>query len=106
MDNMILLFLESIFLQDDGGFFGMYSSGALGSDDPIIRGTIASMFAVCGFGILLNLFNAGIRKKMIDQVTRFSATWRNWGRSPRARTGRWAGSWPPAAWTCSWAWGR
>ena len=38
--------------------------------------------------------------------SRFSATWRNWGRSPRARTGRWAGSWPPAAWTCSWAWGR
>lgn len=68
MDNMILLFLESIFLQDDGGFFGMYSSGALGSDDPVIRGMIASMFAVCGFGILLNLFNAGIRKKMIDQV--------------------------------------
>ena len=41
---------------------------ALGSDDPIIQGLILSMFAVSGFGILLNLFNAGVRKKMVDQV--------------------------------------
>ena len=41
---------------------------ALGSDDPIIQGLILSMFAVTGFGILLNLFNAGVRKKMVDQV--------------------------------------
>ncbi len=41
---------------------------ALGSDDPIIQGLIFSMFAVSGFGILLNIFNAGVRKKMVDQT--------------------------------------
>ena len=41
---------------------------ALGSDDPIIKGVILSMFAVSGFGILLNIFNAAVRKKMVDQV--------------------------------------
>ena len=66
----VLLFLESIFLQEDGGFLGFLGGdrGALGSDDPIIVGLVASAFAVAGFGILLNLLNAGIRKKMVDQV--------------------------------------
>ncbi len=41
---------------------------ALGSDDPIIQGLILSMFAVSGFGILLNLFNAVVRRKMVDQT--------------------------------------
>jgi len=41
---------------------------ALGSDDPIIQGVILSLFCVTGFGIILNLFNAGVRKKMVDQV--------------------------------------
>jgi uncharacterized membrane protein (DUF106 family) len=41
---------------------------ALGSDDPIIKGLVLSMFAVTGFGVLLNVFNAGVRKKMVDQV--------------------------------------
>lgn len=63
--NFILLFIESIPLQFD--FFGG-QSGALGSEDPIVKGLILSMFAVSGFGILLNMFNAGVRKKMIDQV--------------------------------------
>ena len=67
--NILLLFLESVFLQDGGGFFGFGDDrGALGSDDPIIKGTILSMFAVAGFGILLNLFNAAVRKKLIDRV--------------------------------------
>lgn len=68
--NGVLLFLESIFLQEDGGFLGFLGGdrGALGSDDPIIVGLVASAFAVAGFGILLNLLNAGIRKKMVDQV--------------------------------------
>ena len=68
--NIILLFLDGLFLQDDGGLFDFMSgrAGALGSDDPIISGVIASMFAVSGFGILLNLFNAGVRKKMVDQT--------------------------------------
>jgi len=63
--NFILLFIESIPLQFD--FFGG-EKGALGSDDPIVKGLILSMFAVSGIGIMLNLFNAAIRKKMVDQV--------------------------------------
>lgn len=63
--NFILLFIESIPLQFD--FFGG-ERGALGSDDPIVKGLILSMFAVTGFGILLNIFNAAVRKKMVDQV--------------------------------------
>jgi len=67
--TIILQFLESIFLQEDGGFLGfMGERGALGSDDPLVKGMILSMFAVSGFGILLNLFNSGIRKKMVDHV--------------------------------------
>ncbi|MCV0431208.1 EMC3/TMCO1 family protein [Nitrosopumilus sp.] len=63
--NFILLFIESIPLQFD--IFGGERM-ALGSDDPIVKGLIASMFAVSGFGILLNIFNSGVRKKMVDQV--------------------------------------
>ena len=68
--NGVLLFLESIFLQEDGDFLGFLGGDrqALGSDDPIVVGLIASAFAVSGFGILLNLLNAAIRKKMVDQV--------------------------------------
>ena len=67
--DFILLFLDSIFLQEDGGgFFGLGDRKALGSDDPIVKGMILTMFCVSGFGIVLNLFNAGIRKKMVDQV--------------------------------------
>ena len=65
--GFILLFLESVFLQGD--IFGLGGEkGALGSDDPMIKGVVATMFAVAGFGIMLNLFNAAIRKKMVDQV--------------------------------------
>ncbi|MFB5611585.1 MAG: hypothetical protein ACE5RT_07250, partial [Nitrosopumilaceae archaeon] len=76
--DFILIFLNSVFLQDGGGFldsiflqgdfFGLGDRKGLGSDDPIVKGMIASMFAVSGFGIVLNLFNAAIRKKMVDQV--------------------------------------
>jgi len=62
--SFILLFIESIPLQFD--FFG--GVGHLGSDDPWVKGLVYSMFAVTGFGILLNIFNAGVRKKMVDQV--------------------------------------
>ena len=61
----ILNFIDVVFLQMD--FFGM-REGPLGSDDPMIKGVIASMFAVAAFGILLNLVNSGIRRKMVDQV--------------------------------------
>ncbi|HSG83713.1 MAG: EMC3/TMCO1 family protein [Nitrosopumilus sp.] len=63
--NFILLFIESIPLQFD--IFGGERM-ALGSDDPIIKGLVLSMFAVTGFGVLLNIFNAGVRKKMVDSV--------------------------------------
>ena len=64
--NSVLLLVDAIFLQFD--IFGEGARQALGSDDPIIKGVIISMFAVSGFGILLNIFNAAVRKKMIDQV--------------------------------------
>ncbi len=63
--NFILLFIDLIPLQFD--FIGE-GRQALGSDDPIIKGLILSMFVVSGFGIVLNLFNAGVRKKMVDQT--------------------------------------
>ncbi|MDH3204595.1 MAG: EMC3/TMCO1 family protein [Nitrosopumilus sp.] len=65
--NFILLFIESIPLQFDifGGEDGRH---VLGSDDPMIKGLILSMFAVSGFGILLNIFNSAVRKKMVDQI--------------------------------------
>ena len=61
----ILNFIDAVFLQMD--FFGM-REGPLGTDDPMVKGVLASMFAVTGFGILLNLLNSGIRRKMVDQV--------------------------------------
>jgi uncharacterized membrane protein (DUF106 family) len=65
--------LDSIFLQgDNGGIFGFLTSGgnrgALGSDNPLVSGVIPTLFGVAGFGILLNLFNAAVRKKMVDQT--------------------------------------
>ena len=63
--NFILNFIDAVFLQMD--FFGM-REGPLGTDDPMVKGVIASMFAVAGFGIVLNLLNSGIRRKMVDQV--------------------------------------
>lgn len=65
--NFILLFIDVIHLQLPD-FLGGEGRMALGSDDPIVKGLILSMFAVSGFGILLNIFNAGVRKKMVDQV--------------------------------------
>ena len=65
--NFILLFIDVIHLQLPD-FLGGDGRMALGSDDPIIKGVILSMFAVSGFGVLLNIFNAAVRKKMVDQV--------------------------------------
>ncbi|MCE9652688.1 MAG: TMCO1/EMC3 family protein [Nitrosarchaeum sp.] len=71
--SSILLFLNSVFLEDKGGgIFGFLGGGAgrgaLGSDDPIVKGLVLTAFAVTGFGILLNLFNAAVRKKMVDRT--------------------------------------
>ncbi|MCE2508186.1 MAG: DUF106 domain-containing protein [Nitrosopumilaceae archaeon] len=65
-----LSFLQSLFLQEGGGFLDFLGGdrGTFGSDDPIIVGMIASAFAVAGFGIMLNLMNSAIRKKMVDMV--------------------------------------
>jgi uncharacterized membrane protein (DUF106 family) len=68
--NFIVFFLNSIFLQSDGGIFEMIGKGrgALGSADPIIKGTVLTLFCVSGFGVLLNLFNSLVRKKLVDQT--------------------------------------
>ena len=63
--NIILNFIDVLFLQMD--MFGM-REGPLGSADPMVKGMIPSFFGMVGFAILLNLFNSGIRRKMVDQV--------------------------------------
>ena len=72
--NFILLFIDSALLQLPD-FLGGEGRMALGSDDPMVgRGMDASMalitgmFAVTGFGILLNVFNSAVRRKMVDQT--------------------------------------
>ncbi len=65
--NFIFNFLESVFLQGDF-FGGITDRTALGSADPIIKGMIPSAIAMIGFAILLNLFNSGVRRKLVDQV--------------------------------------
>ena len=64
--NFILLFIDSAFLQLPDFLGG--DRMALGSDDPIIKGLVISMFAVSGFGVLLNVFNSAVRRKMVDQT--------------------------------------
>jgi len=64
--NFILNFLDLVFLQGD--LFGIRGEGPLGTADPLVKGMLPSVFAVIGFSILLNLFNAGVRKKLVDSV--------------------------------------
>ena len=63
--NIFLNFVDALFLQMD--MFGM-REGPLGSADPMIKGMIPGFFGIVGFAILLNLFNSGIRRKMVDQI--------------------------------------
>ena len=65
--NSVLLLIDSIFLQLPE-FLGGEGRMVLGSDDPIVKGLMASMFAVTGFGIMLNIFNSAVRKKMVDST--------------------------------------
>jgi len=65
--NFILLFIDSALLQLPD-FLGGEGRMALGSDDPMVKGLILTMFAVTGFGILLNIFNSAVRRKMVDQT--------------------------------------
>lgn len=80
--NFISLFLNSVFLEEKGffGFLDGGGSGALGSSDPIVKGLILTAFGVTGFGILLNLFNAVVRKKMVDRtkLKRIMTETRSW----------------------------
>jgi len=67
--NFILLFIDSAILQLPD-FLGGEGRMALGSDpeDAWVKGLIVTMFGVTGFGILLNIFNSAVRKKMVDQT--------------------------------------
>jgi len=64
--NFILNFLDLVFLQGD--LLGIRGEGPLGTADPLVKGMLPSVFAVIGFPIMLNLFNAGVRKKLVDSV--------------------------------------
>ena len=58
--------MDLVFLQGD--LFGIRGEGPLGTADPLVKGMLPSVFAVIGFSIMLNLFNAGVRKKLVDSV--------------------------------------
>ena len=64
--SFIFQILDSVFLQGD--MFGIAGDKGFGSDDPIIKGMLPSAFVMIGFALLLNFFNAGVRKKLVDQV--------------------------------------
>ena len=65
LDFIVLQFLDIVFLQGD--FFGIHR-GPLGSADPLVKGMLPSALGILGISIMLNLFNAGIRRKLVDQV--------------------------------------
>ena len=67
--NFILLFIDSAFLQLPD-FLGGEGRMALGAEpeDAWVKGFILTMFGVTGFGILLNVFNSVVRRKMVDQT--------------------------------------
>lgn len=62
MEFAVLAFLNTIFLQIPG-----FSQTAMGSGNPWIKGTAESALGIVGIAILLNLFTAVIRRKMVDQ---------------------------------------
>lgn len=62
--SFLLHFLDSVFLQGD--MFGI-RQGPLGSADPIVKGMLPSALGILGVSILLNLFNAVIRRKLVDR---------------------------------------
>ena len=64
--NFILHFLDLVFLQGD--LLGIRGEGPLGSADPMVKGMLPSALGIIGFSIMLNLFNAGVRKKLVDSV--------------------------------------
>ena len=64
--NFILNFLDLVFLQGD--ILGIRGEGPLGSADPMVKGMLPSALGIIAFSIMLNLFNAGVRKKLVDSV--------------------------------------
>src|SRR5574337_716091 len=63
MDHSIIFdFLNAMALQIPG-----LSKGPLGSPNPIVKGMIASAFGITGTSVGLNLLNALIKRKMVDQ---------------------------------------
>ena len=67
--NFILLFIDSALVQLPD-FLGGEGRMALGAEpeDAWVKGLILTMFGVTGFGILLNVFNSAVRRKMVDQT--------------------------------------
>ena len=65
LDLLVFQFIDIVFLQGD--FFGIHQ-GPLGSADPLVKGMLPSALGILGISILLNLFNAGVRKKLVDQA--------------------------------------
>src|SRR5579883_787822 len=62
MESVILGFLGSVALQIPG-----IGQNQLGSLNPWVKGLVPSALGIVGIAIMLNLFSAGIRKKMVDQ---------------------------------------
>ncbi|MGI0086555.1 MAG: EMC3/TMCO1 family protein [Nitrosotalea sp.] len=60
--SIIFDFLNTVSLQIPG-----LSRGPLGSTDPIVKGLIPSVIGIMLIAIGLNLFNAMIKRKMVDQ---------------------------------------
>lgn len=61
--ELVFEFLNSMALQLPG-----IGQSQLGSLNPWVKGMIPSVFGILAIAILLNFLNAGIRKKMVDQV--------------------------------------
>lgn len=60
--SLIFDFLNMVSLQIPG-----LSRGPMGSTDPIVKGMIPSVIGIMLIAIGLNLFNAMIKRKMVDQ---------------------------------------
>ena len=60
--SLFLDFINTVALQIPG-----LSKGPMGSAHPIVQGMIASAFGIMSISIGLNLLNALIKRKMVDQ---------------------------------------
>jgi uncharacterized membrane protein (DUF106 family) len=60
--NIVFDFINSVVLQIPG-----LNRGPLGSANPLVKGMIASALGIMLIAIGLNLFNAMIKRKMVDQ---------------------------------------